>query len=69
MHGSAVAAIGATAIATDAVTGAVGLVTEQVDVQEIDAEAAPAGAAVATDAAVATPAAAVTAAVTAMATA
>jgi hypothetical protein len=67
---SAGTAVGITAIATDAVTCAVGLVTEQVDVQKVDAKAAPAGAAVATDAAVAASAAAVMAAsVTAVATA
>jgi len=56
---SAVAAIGVTAVATDAVTRAVGLVSEQVDVQQVEAEATPTRAAVATVAAVAAPAAAV----------
>src|SRR5947209_4182364 len=61
---STVAAISGAAVATDAVTRAVGLVTEQVDVQEVDAEAAPTRAAIATVAAVAASAAAVTAVMT-----
>jgi hypothetical protein len=56
---AAIAAIGVTAIATETVASAVVLVTEQVDVQEVDPEAAPAGATVATVAAVAASAAAV----------
>jgi hypothetical protein len=47
------ATVGATAIASDAVTSTVGLVAEQIDVQEVDAQATPTGAAVTTDAAIA----------------
>jgi hypothetical protein len=56
--GAASTTIGAAAGAAKAVTGAVGLVSEQVDVQEIKTEAAPADAAVAAHAAVAATAAA-----------
>ena len=43
--GSAGTAISASTSAADTVTGAVGLISERVDVQEIDTETAPAGAA------------------------
>jgi hypothetical protein len=55
-----VAAIGVTAIATEAATSVIGLVTEQVNVQQIEADAAPtlaAIAAISTEAAVGTVAA------------
>ena len=58
--GSRGATVGGAARSTDTVTGAVGLVTEQVDVQQIETDAAPtlaAIAAISTEAAVGTVAA------------
>lgn len=55
-QGSTITAISVTAVTTDAAAGVVGLVTEQSDIQEVDADAAPTSTAVAAGTAVAAPA-------------